>query len=48
MPTAPIHLVGPSCTERLDPSLTLLGAAQERWLDEGFASSRARWNVIAQ
>ena len=42
------NVVGPSCTERLDPSLTLLGAAQERWLDEGFASSRARWNVIAQ
>jgi alkaline phosphatase D len=40
--------VGASCVERLDPALTMLGAAQERWLDEGFASSTARWNVVAQ
>ena len=26
----------------------MLGAVQERWLDEGFASSPARWNVVAQ
>jgi len=40
--------VGPTCTARLDEGLTLLGSAQERWLDEGFAQSRARWNVIGQ
>ncbi len=37
-----------ACPELQDPSRTLLGAAQERWLDEGLAASRARWNVIAQ
>ena len=42
------NVVGDACTERLDPSLTLLGAAQEEWVDRGFASSPARWNVIAQ
>jgi len=36
------------CRERLDPNLTMLGAAQEQWLREGLAASRARWNVIAQ
>ena len=40
--------VGPECTERLAEGRTMLGSAQERWLDEGFAQSRARWNVIAQ
>ncbi|MFM8991209.1 MAG: alkaline phosphatase D family protein, partial [Alphaproteobacteria bacterium] len=25
----------------------MLGAAQERWHDEGFAASTARWNVVA-
>jgi alkaline phosphatase D len=36
------------CPERLDPRLTLLGAAQEQWLHDGLARSGARWNVIAQ
>jgi alkaline phosphatase D len=36
------------CLERLDPQLTLLGAAQERWLQDGLARSAGRWNVIAQ
>lgn len=36
------------CDERLDPARTLLGFEQERWLEAGFAGSRARWNVIAQ
>lgn len=36
------------CAERLDPSRSLLGHAQERWLEAQFAASRARWNVIAQ
>ncbi len=37
-----------ACAERLEPQRSLLGSAQERWLDEGFATSRARWNVLAQ
>src|SRR5260221_1710880 len=41
-------VVGPECDARLDEELTMLGLTQERWLDEGFAQSRARWNVIAQ
>jgi alkaline phosphatase D len=36
------------CWERLDPSRTLLGTEQRRWLLAGLARSRARWNVIAQ
>jgi alkaline phosphatase D len=40
--------VGEECAERLDPARTLLGAEQERWLNEGLAASGARWNVIAQ
>ncbi|WP_460857929.1 alkaline phosphatase D family protein, partial [Nocardiopsis coralliicola] len=34
--------------ERDDPSRTILGAEQKRWLLDGLASSRARWNVLAQ
>jgi alkaline phosphatase D len=30
------------------PAQTMLGPDQERWLDEGLARSRTRWNVIAQ
>jgi alkaline phosphatase D len=36
------------CPELLDPARTMLGAAQESWLDEGIARSTSRWNVIAQ
>lgn len=36
------------CPELFEPQRTLLGAAQEKWLHEGLAASRARWNVIAQ
>jgi len=36
------------CPERLSPNLSLLGTAQERWLDDALAKSTARWNVIAQ
>lgn len=39
----------PACRASLnDASRTMLGAEQERWLDEAFASSRARWNLLAQ
>jgi len=36
------------CTELRDASRTMLGAAQETWLDGRFASSRAKWNIVAQ
>jgi alkaline phosphatase D len=37
------------CREALaDPSRTVLGTDQERWLDGALAGSRAAWNVIAQ
>jgi len=36
------------CPERLDPSRTMLGAEQERWLLDGLNRSTARWNVLAQ
>jgi alkaline phosphatase D len=38
-----------SCKAELaDASRTVLGAAQEQWLDGALAASRAAWNVIAQ
>jgi alkaline phosphatase D len=30
------------------PTRSMLGRAQERWLDSGFRDSRAGWNVLAQ
>ncbi|SFR89410.1 alkaline phosphatase D family protein [Sphingomonas jatrophae] len=46
------HREGPSlvppCPELADPTRSLLGTAQERWLDRSLATSRARWNVLAQ
>jgi alkaline phosphatase D len=36
------------CAALADPQRTMLGAAQEQWLDAALASSNARWNVIAQ
>jgi alkaline phosphatase D len=36
------------CPERREPGRSLLGAAQEAWLFDGLARSRARWNVLAQ
>ncbi|MES2319632.1 MAG: alkaline phosphatase D family protein [Pseudomonadota bacterium] len=40
--------VGRSCKALRDPGRTMLGAAQEAWLDAGLKSSKARWNIIAQ
>ena len=41
-----------SCPERADPKRTMLGKAQEQWLDEGLAqdgaNDRTRWSVLAQ
>jgi len=36
------------CSGRRDAGRSLLGAAQEAWLDRGLAASTARWNVVAQ
>lgn len=36
------------CAEALDPSRTITGAEQERWLFDGLARSQARWNILAQ
>jgi alkaline phosphatase D len=35
-----------SCAEWQDPKRTLLGAAQEAWLDDTFAHGRKGWNVL--
>lgn len=37
-----------ACAVLADGKRTMLGAAQETWLQEGLRSSRARWNVLAQ
>jgi alkaline phosphatase D len=40
---------GPTdCTERRDPSRSLLGGEQERWLLNGFDESHAYWDVLGQ
>ncbi|MEN9774828.1 MAG: Alkaline phosphatase [Pseudomonadota bacterium] len=36
------------CDSLFDPSRTLLGFEQEKWLSTALRASRARWNVIAQ
>jgi alkaline phosphatase D len=42
------NVVGAACAERLDAARTMLGETQERWLDDGLAGSKARWNLIVQ
>ncbi len=37
-----------SCDALAAPGRSMLGRAQERWLEEGLAGSRAKWNVLAQ
>lgn len=37
-----------ACAELEDPSRTMLGFEQERWLARELAESRQRWNVVAQ
>lgn len=39
---------GKPCDGFFDPSATMLGDAQERWLREGLSRSASRWNVLAQ
>ena len=36
------------CPDFADPKRSMLGAAQEQWLEAGFAASRTRWNFIVQ
>lgn len=36
------------CSERTDPTRSLLGPAQETWLLDGFRQSRARWDLLGQ
>ena len=36
------------CPARTDPRRSMLGEAQEAWLEQAFAQSRAGWNIIAQ
>jgi alkaline phosphatase D len=36
-----------ACEEAYDPSVSMLGRPQERWLTAGLAASTARWNVLA-
>ena len=40
-------LLETECAEFFDPARTMLGKAQEAWLQKGFARSGARWNVLA-
>ena len=37
-----------SCKALQDPARSMLGAPQEAWLAQGLATSRARWNILAQ
>jgi alkaline phosphatase D len=37
-----------NCPTRREPVRSMLGAAQEAWLEHGLAASKARWNIIAQ
>ncbi|TWT15277.1 alkaline phosphatase [Reyranella sp. CPCC 100927] len=36
------------CSERTRPDRSILGAAQEGWLDGSLATAKARWTVLAQ
>ena len=37
-----------ACAALADPRRTMLGGEQERWLAQGLAESRARWNILGQ
>src|SRR5258706_5007282 len=37
-----------TCAELADPRRTLLGGAQEAWLERALADSKAGWNILAQ
>ncbi|OPA94362.1 alkaline phosphatase [Pseudomonas fluorescens] len=42
------HIATHLCSDLRDPARTMLGWQQEAWLDQGFAQSKAQWNLIAQ
>ncbi|MDH5264068.1 MAG: alkaline phosphatase D family protein [Betaproteobacteria bacterium] len=42
------NVVGTDCLERTREGRTMLGEAQERWLDGALAGSKSRWNLVAQ
>jgi len=42
------NVVGDECAERVDPARTMLGQAQERWMQQQLAKSKARWTIVAQ
>ncbi|VXC38732.1 alkaline phosphatase [Massilia sp. 9I] len=37
-----------ACEALRDPRRSMLGAEQEAWLESGLATSRAKWNILAQ
>lgn len=42
------HVAPDTCPDMTDPSRTMLGARQERWLHNGFKRADARWTVVVQ
>ena len=42
------YVVASECVERLLPTRSMLGQAQERWFGDSLPKSKARWNLIAQ
>ncbi|WP_109809155.1 alkaline phosphatase D family protein [Sphingosinithalassobacter portus] len=42
------HMAPIDCADLTDPSRTFLGFTQERWLYDGWANSRAQWNLLVQ
>jgi len=38
----------PDCADLHEPGRTMLGATQERWLDDRLGRTTAQWNVLAQ
>ena len=40
-------LLETDCAEFFDPARTMLGPAQESWLNDGFAKAGAHWNVLS-
>jgi phosphodiesterase/alkaline phosphatase D-like protein len=47
-PQADDRFIAPRNPRSLDPSQTMTGGVQERWLLDGLRRSRARWNLVAQ
>jgi alkaline phosphatase D len=42
------NVVGDECAERVDPSRTMLGAAQERWMADALGKTKAHYTIVAQ